>query len=231
MASMLTGDDESAPMFYKRGNKVFSKKQKGKTGKKTLEKSKGRAEKRNQIALNENGNANFIDGVKRHKSSWHSHGDADVGSHLSKKTLATGEEFKQIENYLQKLELPKNQWKFGVRSMINNAKKVLGEKLKDRSFIDRNEKVIQSLIQPSEATESKRGNSVISSLLRSIANEVEGDATPLDDYLKSIPQRKTQRNVVTRRPVRQENNDKRHFSRILDKSELKKIDDITIKDD
>lgn len=244
MASMLSGNDETTTDFYRRGNKVLRRKNsKAKDDKSSNIRSRLKAQgvkkdsvtmKRNKIAAKEHGNDDDTNLDRRMKNSWHSHGNSEIMVPLSKKSFKTSEDFKRVESYLDKLELPKTKWKSGARNIINKAKKMLGvgTKYADGSTIDSKNGIIQSLIQPSEAVESNRGNDIISNLLHNIASEVEGGVTPLDDYLDSVPQQKhkTQRNVVTKRPVRKDIVNQKHFLRVLNNDELKMIDDLAIKD-
>ena len=209
---MLTGDQEGSSMFFKRGNRVYRKKSsKGKTTRGHSPKSNiqiRQKEKKDSVPIKRTEIAEKLDQesspIHLHKSNWHSHGRTRPISSLSKKSFSSENDLSAIAGYLEKLELPKSQWKAGARSLIDNAKKMLKMTAKFPEKPETNEGVIQSLVQPSEVVESSRGNGIISTLLRDIANEVAEDTTPLDEYLNSVSlgRRKAQRNVVTKRPVR-----------------------------
>ena len=241
MASMLTGSEESSQMFFKRGGKVFRKKLvKSKSKKNDVQKSfskiKGEkrdkvATKRTQIAKNMQNGDNL---GPIHKKSWHSTGTQSPVAPLIKKSLSSSaDDLNKVTSYLETLKFPKSQWEADARSLVDDAKKMLKLSKKLDEKPDKSETVIQSLIQPNEVVESNRGSEIISNLLHGIASEVDGDKTPLDEYMSSLPpqRRKSQRHIVTKRPVRKDIINKKRFYRVLNKDELKKIDDITIKDD
>lgn len=252
MASMLTGDDEGSPEFYKRGGKVSHQghlyRRKG--SKKTSNIGRNKARK---SRINNNSNSNIskrtnifssmaerkekIDLGRRHKDSWHSHGNNRASLPMIKKSLYPNENWATIASYLAKLEWPKDRWKAGDRSLINSARRramINKGKLGKSRIEGSSEEVLQSLISPTEAVDDhQKGNMVISELLKNIADEVGGNASPLDEYLNSVKGRAGEhlRDIVSKRPIRQENLHRKLFSRTLNRDELKKIDDITVRDD
>ena len=234
LASMLTGDQEGSSMFFKRGNKVNRKnasrgrEKKARVHRLTSKPQEKRryavTSKRTEIAAKEGKEAPS----HWRKSNWHSHGNSGAVSPLSKKSLSKADDLVSVASYLEKLDLPKDQWKADARSLIDNAKQVLKMTKKLPKHSEDNERIIQSLVQPTETMESSRGNNIISTLLRNIASEVEGGTTPLDEYLSSIPPQgsKAERNIITKRPIHKEKIDQRRFYRVLNNNELQNIQGI-----
>ena len=249
MASMLTGDDEGSPEFYKRGGRVshrgrvYSRKGSRRIGRNKAKKSGIRNNSDNNVSKRTNIFSNMAERKERielgprHKDSWHSHGNNRASLPMIKKSWYPSENWATIANYLAKLEWPKDRWKAGDRSLINSARRramINKGKLGKSRVEGDNEEVLQSLISPTEAVDDhQKGNMVISELLKNIADEVGGNASPLDEYLNSVKGRASEhlRDIVSRRPIRHENLHRKLLSRTLNRDELKKIDDITVRDD
>ena len=248
MASMLSSEDLGSSEFYKRGNKI-SRKKLAKSHKNKEQSNRKNRKKRTKLQQNHSKETprNFIpkrskvlsgelDGKleSRPKGSWHSHNHRQANS-LIKKSSSPNDDWEVISTYLKNLDLPKTEWKAGARSIINNARKIIdmGKETGKSNKLDNGKNtVIQSIVQPEDASDDKNnGNHLISSLLQNIAEEVGGNSTPLDEYINSAHlSKKIQRDIVTRRPLRSEKNEKKTFNRILNSEELKKIDDISVDD-
>ena len=223
-------------MFFKRGNRVYRKNpSKGKEKKPRFYKVSRKSSrvrqntakaKRTEIAPR----VHEDNPIHLHKNNWHSHGNSRPVISLSKKSSSVGD-LSTVASYLEKLDVPNSQLKADARNLIDKAKKILQVTENFPEKPESKEDVIQSLAQPSDSVDSNRGSTIISSLLHNIASEVEGDTTPLDEYLKSVAleRGRIQRNIVTKRPLRKEEINKKRFLRVLSKDELKKIDDIVKK--